>query len=263
MKHAAISYANCYERLRAGDDLQSSLVEQLVDHYLNGKKPADILDLGCGPGRLSIPLCRAGHRLVCVDRDPEALISLRQRADAIGVHPVAILSNIESLPKEALGAFDVLLVFHVIHWLASTSVIADAATCLRPDGLLVLSYFDRNDLSDMLFYQIVGPDVLDLQRSLTPSSETTIGTLSARGFHLLERTKLPVVADYGAGALETIVEATGTLALREFLSRFGSDAYGLMASEAAERARMLRQTGRSLTDAEVRTVLVFDSKVSR
>ncbi len=48
---------------------------ELIDEMLG--RPSEILDLGCGTGRLAEPLCRAGHRVIGVDNEPAMLNELR------------------------------------------------------------------------------------------------------------------------------------------------------------------------------------------
>lgn len=60
---------------------------QLIDKLLD--RPSEILDLGCGTGRLAEPLCRAGHRVTGVDNEPAMLDELRLTegvaADIVGL----------------------------------------------------------------------------------------------------------------------------------------------------------------------------------
>lgn len=48
---------------------------QLIDEMLG--QPGEVLDLGCGTGRLAEPLCRAGHRVVGIDDEPAMLDELK------------------------------------------------------------------------------------------------------------------------------------------------------------------------------------------
>lgn len=50
--------------------------------YLEG---LPIVDVGGGTGGFAVPLAAAGHRVIVVDPSPNALASLRQRADQAGV----------------------------------------------------------------------------------------------------------------------------------------------------------------------------------
>jgi len=47
-----------------------------------------VLELGCGTGRVALHLARRGHGVVGLDRDPELLDSLRERARALPVETV-------------------------------------------------------------------------------------------------------------------------------------------------------------------------------
>ncbi len=48
-----------------------------------GAPPATILELGCGTGRLALPLLKAGHYVVGVDNSPEMLARARARFAAL------------------------------------------------------------------------------------------------------------------------------------------------------------------------------------
>jgi SAM-dependent methyltransferase len=47
-----------------------------------------ILDLGCGTGRVSLHLARRGHPVIALDRDPELIEALRERAADLAVEPL-------------------------------------------------------------------------------------------------------------------------------------------------------------------------------
>ena len=49
---------------------------------LNGAPPRRVLDLGCGPGRHSIPLARLGAKVTAVDRSPFLLEKAKSRAES-------------------------------------------------------------------------------------------------------------------------------------------------------------------------------------
>src|SRR5881409_3737731 len=58
--------------------------------------PTAILEYGCGPGRLAIPLARRAARragrVTAVDRSPEMLQTARQDADRAGVDAIEFLT---------------------------------------------------------------------------------------------------------------------------------------------------------------------------
>lgn len=58
-----------------------------------------ILDLGAGTGRVALPLARAGHRVIAVERDPLLAAELRRRAGQQGFNGLEVLeANARDLP---------------------------------------------------------------------------------------------------------------------------------------------------------------------
>jgi SAM-dependent methyltransferase len=66
--------AATYEALAGTDDAEVRMI-LLRARGLRG----DVLDLGCGGGRLTLPLLARGHRVVALDRSPEMLEQLARR----------------------------------------------------------------------------------------------------------------------------------------------------------------------------------------
>src|SRR6185295_14842394 len=58
------------------------LWQVLADLTARRGKPCDVLDLGCGTGRVSLDLGAHGHRVTGVDVDPVLIEELRRRAAA-------------------------------------------------------------------------------------------------------------------------------------------------------------------------------------
>lgn len=58
------------------DESRAQIDEVLA--LLEPKKPASVLDLGCGSGRILAPLARAGHEIIGIDSDPDAHEACRQ-----------------------------------------------------------------------------------------------------------------------------------------------------------------------------------------
>jgi SAM-dependent methyltransferase len=93
-----------YTRLPPGEDLE----------VLRGVLPerADVLELGCGVGRLTHPLLDLGHRVVAVDESPDMLAQVRG-AETVRARiqdldlgrrfdVVLLLSNLITVPDERL-----------------------------------------------------------------------------------------------------------------------------------------------------------------
>lgn len=76
---------------------------------LLGKTPSGpkrILDLGCGIGRVLLPLVAAGHEVVGIDRDPDMLASCRRSLAAANDQATLIEMDMVDQWPEDLGRFD-------------------------------------------------------------------------------------------------------------------------------------------------------------
>lgn len=63
------------------DAISQQQIEAVIDWL--GPKPRRVLELGCGIGRVLVPLVEAGHHVTGIERDPAALQSSAQRLAAV------------------------------------------------------------------------------------------------------------------------------------------------------------------------------------
>ncbi|MEU7650001.1 class I SAM-dependent methyltransferase [Streptomyces huasconensis] len=97
-----------------------------------------LLDVGCGPGTLALPLAPLFGEVVGVDPDPEMIAEARRQA---AEHKVAhktrwLRARAEELPP-GLGPFDVAVFAQSFHWMDRELVAATTRDLLRPGGALV------------------------------------------------------------------------------------------------------------------------------
>ena len=100
--------------------------------------PADVADLGCGTGTLTVLLAEAGHRITGIDSATAMVAAARAKAAAAGV-AVRLEAGDAAAPGLAAGSFDAVLCRHVL-WALPDPDAALARWCglLRPAGRLVL-----------------------------------------------------------------------------------------------------------------------------
>ncbi|MFJ9864792.1 class I SAM-dependent methyltransferase [Streptomyces sp. NPDC101165] len=100
------------------------------------ERPADVLDLGCGTGSLSLLAAEQGHRVTGVDSSP-AMVE-RARAKLAG-RDAAVLHGDAAAPPVGEQRYDVVLVRHVLWTLPDPArVLRHWRTLLRPGGRFVL-----------------------------------------------------------------------------------------------------------------------------
>ena len=101
-----------------------------------------ILELGCGTGRVTIPVARTGARIVGVDRSSEMLGHARKRSRRIRSHarPMWVRGDIRFLPFRASARFDLVMApYGILQSLVRESdlkaTLASVAGVLAPGGL--------------------------------------------------------------------------------------------------------------------------------
>jgi SAM-dependent methyltransferase len=122
----------------------------LAERSRNGDRPARILDVGAGTGRVSLDLARAGHDLTALDLDPELLGALGERAGETPVQTVHADARSFELDRRD---FDLCLVpmqtLQLLHGFPERVALMGCARAhLRPGGLLacaIVLELDRFD----------------------------------------------------------------------------------------------------------------------
>jgi SAM-dependent methyltransferase len=131
-----------------------------------------ILEMGCGSGRVLVPLAESGHRLVGIDQSGPMLERAGQRATRAGVSSSISLQTLDlSQPAKAKGGpFGLVLytlnaLMHLPTQQAQITSLASAHDALASDGTLFLDlmnpapdYLHRLEASTLLEWSGNGPD---------------------------------------------------------------------------------------------------------
>jgi SAM-dependent methyltransferase len=165
-RHRARSFgsiAEDYDRLRPG--YPDALIEDLV-----ALEPADVLDVGCGTGKVARALTDRGLRVLGVEPD----VRMAQFARANGV-PVE-LASFEAWDPAA-RTFDLLTAGHAWHWVDPAIGLPKAASVVNPGGTVAL-FWNYHALDESLLeafdaaYRVHAPELKVVGRD--PSGATDV-----------------------------------------------------------------------------------------
>ncbi|MCW5891193.1 MAG: methyltransferase domain-containing protein [bacterium] len=98
----------------------------------------DLLDVGCGPGTITVDLARrtAPGRTVGIDRAPAVVAQAREHATSAGVDVVLRVGDVYALPF-AEASFDVVHAHQVLQHLTDpVAALREMRRVLRPSGVL-------------------------------------------------------------------------------------------------------------------------------
>jgi SAM-dependent methyltransferase len=130
--------ASFYDRYRV--PYPDSLVTDLVDRMARGGG-GRLLDLACGTGQVTFPLCSQFAEVWAVDQEPETVAFAREKAAANGVDNVRwIAGRAEDIDEKE--TFDVVSVGNAFHRLDRQRIAALAMRWLPPGGHLALLWSD-------------------------------------------------------------------------------------------------------------------------
>jgi SAM-dependent methyltransferase len=107
-----------------------------------------LIDLGCGTGRMLIPFAQRGWRVVGVDLSAEMLAVTREKARQAGVAVDLLRANLTELDGVAPATFDVAVcLFSTLGMVVGADmrrrVVAHAYRLLRPGGTFILHVHNR------------------------------------------------------------------------------------------------------------------------
>jgi SAM-dependent methyltransferase len=111
-------------------------------------RTGDVIDLGCGTGRLAVRLASIGHRVVGVDLSEEMLRVLDAKARAANVNVARVKANLVQLDGLANQTFDyAACLFSTLGMIAGSEnrrrVLQHAFRLLRAGGVFVLHVHNR------------------------------------------------------------------------------------------------------------------------
>lgn len=157
-----------------------------ISFILSKVQPTDqVLDMGCGTGRFTIPLAQHAAAVTGLDLSPAMIAQARQKAEQAGVRVAFHESDMATMPFED-GTFDVvtsMLALMHIPLESRQQVFLEATRVLKPGGRMVIgvknAIFERLSRTD----RFASVDITDVDQKQLIFTQTERGEdLSAPWF---------------------------------------------------------------------------------
>lgn len=152
------NFALSYDHLMQDVDYEKRAEYILSLFEKHKKKPADIIDLGCGTGTLSFTLMKMGVDVIGVDNSPLMLSEARNKAFEMEISPLLLCQDICELDLygTAQGAISTLdCLNHIVDIKDLERVFDRLKFFIEPDGLFIFDvntpYKHQNILSNATF----------------------------------------------------------------------------------------------------------------
>ncbi|MFL5682913.1 MAG: class I SAM-dependent methyltransferase [Chloroflexota bacterium] len=132
-------YKGAAAHYRQGRPPYSSELESVLARELTLDGSGRLLDVGCGPGSLTLRLAHLFEEAVGLDPDPGMLAEARRAAQTRGVRNVGWVEAVaEDLPGVAPGPFRLVTFGQSFHWTDEARVAEAVFDMLEPSGALAL-----------------------------------------------------------------------------------------------------------------------------
>jgi SAM-dependent methyltransferase len=167
---------------------------------LAGTAPRDVLDLGCGTGRVAIRLARRGHRVTGMDLEPAFLDEADRRARAWRVDLHTVVADARSFD---LGLrFDLVLapmqLVQLFHGSGERiDMLNSVAAHLRPGGLFAGALMDLEGEALGEEYIPPGPDMRDVDGWVYSSQPVALRPVDGGAAISVDRMRTTVAPDGG------------------------------------------------------------------
>ncbi|MFT4090746.1 MAG: bifunctional 2-polyprenyl-6-hydroxyphenol methylase/3-demethylubiquinol 3-O-methyltransferase UbiG [Asticcacaulis sp.] len=124
--------------------------ETVLDHFKRDPKALKpfeglrLIDIGCGGGLLSEPMCRMGFDVTGLDASERNIGTASAHASEVGLNIRYLAQTVEQQVARNEALFDVVLCMEVIEHVADPeSFLKDCASLVAPGGLLFVATLNR------------------------------------------------------------------------------------------------------------------------
>lgn len=117
--------------------------------------PGDaVLDLGSGPGSLSVPFAKAGMAVTAADPEPEMLAAAGKAADAAGV-PLTLWQGGSYEVTPDMGPYRMVSIGRAFHWMDRLATLTMLDRIIAPGGAVVFFHDAHPVLPENEWFKVV------------------------------------------------------------------------------------------------------------
>ena len=139
MGYDVLTYEGAAVHYRYGRPGYSPQLEALLTEELDLDGSGRLLDVGCGPGSLTVRLAHVFSKAVGLDPDPGMIAEGRRAAQERGIANITwVQAQAEDLPEAAPGPYRVATFGQSFHWTDEVRVAEAVYDMLEPGGALAL-----------------------------------------------------------------------------------------------------------------------------
>ncbi len=176
-----------YRRIADTYDVARPLFEEnlerwmtLISERIGSRQRVELLDLGCGTGRFSIPMATGlGYSVTGADNSEEMLEKARNKEGGDRVKWDLQDATRLSYPS---GSFDVVFMSHLLHHLDEPpDVVRECYRILRPGGVILNRYGPMEDIRDDPEHTFF-PESIEIDEARTPTIKQVEEWFGTAGF---------------------------------------------------------------------------------
>jgi ubiquinone/menaquinone biosynthesis C-methylase UbiE len=172
--------ANTFDGSRPISEKRLKRWMELISKKISSNQKVELLDLGCGTGRFSIPIADIlGYSVTGADNSEEMLLKARRKENA--EHVKWDMQDATSLSYPD-ASFDAVFMSHLLHHVdAPLNIVSECYRVLRPGGTILNRYGSMSDIRDDPEHRFF-PEAIEFDEARTPTQNQVEEMFRTAGF---------------------------------------------------------------------------------
>lgn len=173
--------ANTFDLSRPISEKRLETWMNLISERIISGQNIELLDLGCGTGRFSIPIAnRLGYHVTGADNSEEMLLKARKKDGAKRVNWDMQDATLLSYPD---ASFDAIFMSHLLHHVDNPSdIVEECYRVLRPGGTILNRYGSMEDIRGDPEHKFF-PETIEFDEVRTPTRKQVEELFRKAGFN--------------------------------------------------------------------------------